>query len=53
MRLQRIYLALPVDQRIEILNKIQARHQAGLLAVNGVRAVGIGLDEPDIMLVTY
>ena len=37
--------ALPVDQRIEILKKIQARHQAGLLAVKGVRGVGIGLDD--------
>ena len=37
--------ALPVNSRIEVLKKIQARHQARLLAVNGVRGVGIGLNE--------
>lgn len=43
--LQNQAASLPVDNRITLLKKIQARHQARFLAVQGVRGVGIGLDE--------
>lgn len=37
--------ALPVDNRIELLKPIQARHEAAILAQEGVVGIGIGLDE--------
>jgi len=36
---------LPIDSRIKALKIIQARHEARILSLRGVRGVGIGMDE--------
>jgi hypothetical protein len=43
--LQQQAARIPVDARIKALKLIQARHQARLLSVHGVRGVGIGKNE--------
>ena len=36
--------ALLTDPRIEALKAVQARHEAGIMSVSGVRGIGIGMD---------
>jgi hypothetical protein len=36
---------LQADPRIEALKAVQARHEAGILSVRGIRGIGIGMDE--------
>lgn len=37
--------SLQADPRLEALKAVQARHEAGIIAVRGVRGIGIGMDK--------